>query len=81
MMSVFNCHRSIWRNLKMADLKPNPQADKTLFYPHGSAVYPVYDPDSERLNRILLLGGVDMRDPINEGNKEKLAFTEVHLAM
>jgi hypothetical protein len=66
MISTFDCNKSIWRNLKLATYSLNSsQLNLDSKYRHGGAVYPILDWDCDRVNRILIFGGINIQNPVD----------------
>ena len=65
MTSVFNIKKCTWKNLKMASSSHND----TFVYNFGHEIYPVYDYECDRVNRILVLGGIDLQNPASDQSK------------
>lgn len=79
MVSIFNCQRCSWKTLQTAALSPSPTADRPLITPfhYGATLYPILDPYCDRVSRVLLLGGIDLLNPLAE--QDWLNFTQVDL--
>ena len=66
MVSTFDCNKSVWRNLKIATYSLSAsQLNLESRYRDGAAVYPIYDWDCDRVNRVLILGGINLQNPID----------------
>jgi hypothetical protein len=66
MISTFDCNKSVWRNLKIATYSlSGSQLNLESRYRHGAAVYPIFDWDCDRVNRILIFGGINLQNPID----------------
>ena len=64
MISTFDCNKSVWKNLKIATYSiGGPQAELENRYRYGSSIYPIYDWECDRVNRILILGGINLSNP------------------
>ena len=59
MTSIFNFKKNTWRNLKIAVLGEEPQIN----WRFGASVFPIFDTSMDAVNRILILGGVDLMSP------------------
>ena len=67
MISVFNCKRCLWKNLKIASAS-NELTCITNEYRFGVSLFPIVDLECDRVNRVLVLGGIDIKNPEEESN-------------
>ena len=64
MISLFNCKRCIWKNLKIASLQAKENgAPLDVKYKFGCSIYPLYCEEQDRVSKILVLGGIDLNYP------------------
>ena len=72
MVSLFNFTKSTWKNLKVAAIPADesntsgningiPTVDFEFRF--GASIYPIFDVDCDRVSRVLLFGGMDLRKP------------------
>ena len=62
MISVFNCKKCLWKNLKLASMV-NDRTCLTDEYRFGTSVFPIVDLDCDRVNRVLIFGGINVFVP------------------
>lgn len=62
MISVFNCKKCLWKNLKLASMT-NDRTCLTDEYRFGTSVFPIVDLDCDRVNRVLVFGGINIKNP------------------
>ena len=65
MISVFNCKRCLWKNLKLATVS-NEITCITNEYRFGVSLFPIVDLECDRVNRVLVFGGIDIKNPEEE---------------
>ena len=73
MVSLFNFTKSLWKNLKVACVPLNDSEAAgqhgnlggiptvSFEYRFGSSIYPIFDVECDRVSRVILFGGVDLR--------------------
>jgi len=62
MISTFNCKKCLWRNLKVARYgSPEPLSG----YRFDSSVFPILDQETDKVSRVLVLGGIQLDDPLS----------------
>ena len=70
MVSIFDCKKGLWRNMKMASLN---EESLTFEYRLGASLFPVVDVECDRVNRLLVFGGIDLSKP----NENKLVYRQI----
>ena len=68
MISVFNCKRCLWKNLKLTTTS-NEVNCLTNEYRFGASLFPIVDLECDRVNRVLVLGGIGIKNPKEETNE------------
>ena len=68
MISVFNCKKCLWKNLKLASMT-NDRTCLTDEYRFGTSVFPIVDLDCDRVNRVLIFGGINIKNPSEQSNE------------
>lgn len=63
MISVFNCKKCLWKNLKVAKYnEPGPLRS----YHFQQSVMPILDVDQDRVSRVLIFGGYSLENPLSQ---------------
>lgn len=98
MVSLFNFTKASWKNLKCASI-PLDESEEAgqdggningiptvdFEYRFGASIYPIFDVECDRVSRVLLFGGIDLRKPFggtkeqeskNDGAKRSLPFAQ-----
>lgn len=82
MVSLFNFAKSHWKNLKVACI-PLDESEDTgsgnlngiptvdFEYRFGASIYPIFDVECDRVSRVLLFGGMDLRKPFGPTKQEE----------
>ena len=68
MVSVFNCKKCLWKNLKLASMI-NDRTCLTDEYRFGTSLFPIVELDCDRVDRVLIFGGIDIKNPVEQTNE------------
>jgi hypothetical protein len=80
LVSLFNFTKSTWKNLKVAEMPLDDSQDTgningiptvDFDYRFGATIYPIFDVECDRVSRVLLFGGMSLKDPFGQTKDEE----------